>query len=99
MSRTRNAYKFKWWHGALGLVGLSMVLGTVQAVAADRGPSSSRRGTYLGYEIEIYPGNVGWGWDAYDPRGNLVQSGSSLTSSSAWSEAQRYVDRVTSGGF
>jgi hypothetical protein len=97
MSRTRNAYKFKWWHGVIGLVGLSMVLGTVQAVAADRGPSSTRRGTYRGYEIEIYPGNVGWGWDVFDSAGNHVGGASALTSSSAWTAGQRFIDQQLSG--
>lgn len=43
-------YRFKWWHGLLGLVGLGMVAGTVKAIAAPKGQSVSQ---YRGFQIVI----------------------------------------------
>lgn len=95
MHKRRNKYAFRWWHGLLGLIGLSMVLGTVQAVAAGRqGNGSTRTGTYRNYTIEVGPStsSAGWWWVVRDAFGQQVEVGDAVTSGAAWSAAQRYID-------
>jgi hypothetical protein len=91
IKRKRNRYQFKWWHGVLGLVGLSMVLGTVQALAADGGGGPAR-GSYRNYFVEIRPSGVGYHWSVVDQNGEQLSSGAEPTSGAAYSAAQRYID-------
>lgn len=98
MKRRNKKYQFKWWHGALGLVGLSMVLGTVRAVAADRrnGPPTAS-GSYRNYIIELQGALGGWSWRVVDQFGEEVGRGDAETSAAAYSAAQNYVDWYVDG--
>jgi hypothetical protein len=90
--KTRNKYDFKWWHGVLGLIGLSMVLGTVQALArADRQPPML--GTT--YEVRVRPSGFGFAWDIVDSAGNVVETGVAMTESEARGLAQEWIDAST----
>jgi hypothetical protein len=91
--RTRNRYQFKCWHGVIGLVGLSMVLGAVRALAAGPG-ADARRGSYRNYFIEIADGGpAGWSWIVRDAFGNEIErGGGAVSAGAAWSSGQAFID-------
>lgn len=93
MSARRNKYAFKWWHGVMGLVGLSMVLGTIRAVSA-KGPMELPPGgaSYRNHVIVLREGDGGVAWSVLDPSGAELENGFSLNSSMAFTEAKRFVD-------
>ena len=90
-TRTRNKYDFKWWHGVLGLIGLSMVLGTVQALARpDRQPMLGG-----GFEIHVRPSGAGYAWEVRDAAGNVYERGVAMLETEAHDLAQEWIDANT----
>jgi hypothetical protein len=91
--KRRNKYDFKWWHGLMGLVGLSMVLGTIRAVSTGGTMSLPPGGaSYRNHVIVLREGEGGVAWTVLDPNGAELETGFSLTSSMAFTEAKRFVD-------
>ena len=95
--KRRNKYDFKWWHGVLGLIGASMVLGTVRAVAANTPTVTT--GSYRNYLIELQRGTVGgWGWRVYDQNREEIGEGQELLRTVAYSKAQDFIDWYLDAG-
>jgi hypothetical protein len=86
-------YRFKWWHGLLGLMGLSMVLGTVRTVTGSR-PQ---------YTIRVVLDDPGaydmlYRWEVLDAAGTVVANGTHWSESIAWSNAEEAVARLQRQG-
>lgn len=99
MARRRN-YTFKWWHGVLGLLGLSVVAGTVKAVAGENRRREEGPYTFVerGLTVEIAPqyGNswtTNWKYTVSAPAlgGLVLQSGFASTSHEAERVAREFV--------
>lgn len=78
----RNKYEFKWWHGVLGLIGLSMVLGTARSMRAPQ-PTST-------WTTRVYPfGYSGYPWEVDGP---VPATGIKSTEQEAIDAAQAWIE-------
>lgn len=100
MKRTRNKYDFKWWHGVLGLLGLSMVITAVRgrsAAALEPDPDRSNY-PYRGTTIVVEPSRnqPGYVVEVFAISGERLQWSvrGTVLSAQQWAEAwvDRYID-------
>jgi hypothetical protein len=97
MKRTRN-YNFKWWHGMLGLVGLSMVLGAARGARAASQPAEpmdEAHYDYRGTNIVVEPSleQPGYVASIFSMSGTRLQWSVLGTLESAKRWAERWVDQ------
>jgi hypothetical protein len=92
-------YRFKWWHGVLGLMGLGMVAGTVKAIAAPAGQSVSN---YRGLQVVIAETGAGYYWSAQQVSGGstieIALGGPTWTRESAVMHAHDAIDSFIAEG-